>query len=390
VLAYIQLKKFSDALTDADNAIHLSPAVARGYQRKGQALQGLGRSKDAVEVFEKALKLDPSNAQIQSGLKEATESAKKGEFASEQQKRQQDYMKDIQEIFTNPIVLLQSIPDLADMALDKDLIKKLESIQRDFSKFNEYFPNDQKVVQFVSVALQYQKIMKMSSEEREKLARDQQERQEIMMRKEEEERDRKKREEKLRKEEEAKKAKEENESRLTADQREALKLKDEANTFYNSKKFPEALKLYDQAIEKDPNNIVFFNNKAACYMAMKDYENVIKVSEEGLTVGRENRATFDKIGLALQRIGNAFLQLDNLEESIKYLKQAQINDRNSKTLELLKQAESALENKKKKNISTRNLVLNQRKKEMNFLKLKNTQKLFNVIRRQLTEIQIIM
>jgi len=161
------------------------------------------------------------------------------------------------------------------------------------------------------------------------------------------ERDRKRKEEKARKEEAARKAKEEEESRLTPDQREAMKLKDEANALYSSKKFTEALALYDKAIEKDPSNINLYNNKAACYFSMKDYEQCITVASKGLEIGEENKAPYEKLALAQQRIGNSYLQLKKYDESIIYLKKSNLNLRDKKTLDLLYQAERALEEKKK-------------------------------------------
>lgn len=52
---------------------------------------------------------------------------------------------------------------------------------------------------------------------------------------------------------------------------------------------------------------------------------------KGLEVGEANKAPFDKIGLAMQRIGNSYLQLGKLEESIVWLKKALLNDRYSCT-----------------------------------------------------------
>jgi len=135
---------------------------------------------------------------------------------------------------------------------------------------------------------------------------------------------------------------------LTPEQKEALKLKDEANALYNSKKFQEALEMYDQAIAKDPININFYNNKAACYLTLKEYDACIDVSLKGLEAGESNKAPFDKIGLAMQRIGNSYLQLGKLEDSITWLKKSLLNDRNAKSLQLLKQAEKTLDENKTK------------------------------------------
>ena len=41
------------------------------------------------------------------------------------------------------------------------------------------------------------------------------------------------------------------------------------------KKFAEALEAYQEAIEKDPEEITFHTNKAAVYFEMKDYDKCI-------------------------------------------------------------------------------------------------------------------
>lgn len=45
-------------------------------------------------------------------------------------------------------------------------------------------------------------------------------------------------------------------------QKQALKAKENGNTFYKSKNFDEALKCYTQASELDPTDMTFLSNKA--------------------------------------------------------------------------------------------------------------------------------
>jgi tetratricopeptide (TPR) repeat protein len=48
-------------------------------------------------------------------------------------------------------------------------------------------------------------------------------------------------------------------------------LKDEGNKFFNAKKYGPAIEKYSQAIELDPSETVFYNNRAACYTELGRY-----------------------------------------------------------------------------------------------------------------------
>jgi tetratricopeptide (TPR) repeat protein len=63
---------FLSALSDADACIAAKPDWARGYGRKGAALEGLGRLKEALEAYEEVVKMEPENA----GSKQAIEALK--------------------------------------------------------------------------------------------------------------------------------------------------------------------------------------------------------------------------------------------------------------------------------------------------------------------------
>lgn len=65
-----KLQDFEAALSDADEVIRLQPAYAKGYSRKGTALQSLGRLIEAKSAFEKGLELEPDNKAMQDGLEE--------------------------------------------------------------------------------------------------------------------------------------------------------------------------------------------------------------------------------------------------------------------------------------------------------------------------------
>jgi stress-induced-phosphoprotein 1 len=46
------LKKFNEAVSDAEKCIEIKPDWSKGYQRKGMALHGLRNYEDAIKAFE--------------------------------------------------------------------------------------------------------------------------------------------------------------------------------------------------------------------------------------------------------------------------------------------------------------------------------------------------
>merc|ERR1719506_3151916 len=52
----------------------------------------------------------------------------------------------------------------------------------------------------------------------------------------------------------------------TPEQKEADEFKTKGNELYKKKQFQEALDMYAKAIEKEPNDILYINNKCAVWM----------------------------------------------------------------------------------------------------------------------------
>ena len=73
--ANYQLKKYDDALADADQCISLMPDWSKGYQRKAMALQAQGKLEDAIAQYETGCEKDPANAQCKQLMERAQEEA---------------------------------------------------------------------------------------------------------------------------------------------------------------------------------------------------------------------------------------------------------------------------------------------------------------------------
>ena len=139
--------------------------------------------------------------------------------------------------------------------------------------------------------------------------------------------------EKKKKEEEEKKKKEAEEAALPPDEqlkiqtkKEAEALKNQGNDFYKKKDFENALKIYGQAIEKNPDEITYYTNKAAVYFEMKKYDECIEQCDQGIEAIKGKAYDYTKLAKALARKGNALLQQKKYDESIATYQSALLED----------------------------------------------------------------
>ena len=63
---YCGLKKYDDALTDAEACIAKNASWGKGYGRKGAALHGMGQYESAIKAYEEGLKVRVHQLQRQS------------------------------------------------------------------------------------------------------------------------------------------------------------------------------------------------------------------------------------------------------------------------------------------------------------------------------------
>lgn len=69
--AYAKLKKGQLALSDAEECVNIKGDFARGWQRKGQALELLGRMREAVEAYRAGLDMNPDNQALKDAFRAA-------------------------------------------------------------------------------------------------------------------------------------------------------------------------------------------------------------------------------------------------------------------------------------------------------------------------------
>jgi stress-induced-phosphoprotein 1 len=107
--------------------------------------------------------------------------------------------------------------------------------------------------------------------------------------------------------------------------------KDRGNVFYKNKQFAEAVKCYEEAIEKLPTNIAYYTNLAAVKLEMGEHDACIADCKKAIEVGRANRADYQLIAKVYVRIGNAYLKKgetpENLASAIEAYENGQVEFR---------------------------------------------------------------
>lgn len=122
----------------------------------------------------------------------------------------------------------------------------------------------------------------------------------------------------------------------------ALAEKEQGNSAYKAKNFTKAISHYEKAIEMDPTEITFRSNLAAVHFEMKEYDKVVKICDEAVEVGRENRADFKLIAKAYNRAGNAHRKLGNLEAAKHAFEKALTEHRTPDYKQNLSEVDTAL------------------------------------------------
>lgn len=126
----------------------------------------------------------------------------------------------------------------------------------------------------------------------------------------------------------------------------SIQEKNKGNEEYKKKNFDQAIKHYDSAIALDPNNIVFYTNKAAVYFEKNQFEECIKLCEKAVDVGRANDAPYKTSAKALSRMAAAYHKLDQLDNAVKYYEKSLTEFRDTTIVKKLNELEKEVKERK--------------------------------------------
>lgn len=87
--------------------------------------------------------------------------------------------------------------------------------------------------------------------------------------------------------------------------------------YFNKKKYEEAIKAFDYILAINSDAVGVYNNKAACYEAMKDWVKAIDVYEELLEIEFTKAYTYYKIGLCHKENKRPILALHAFQNSLR-------------------------------------------------------------------------
>merc|ERR1719235_1494941 len=132
--------------------------------------------------------------------------------------------------------------------------------------------------------------------------------------------------------------------------KEADEFKSKGNELYKKKQFEEAIAMYDKAIEKQPNDITYYNNKCAVWieLAKNDasyYEKVMETCRDLLqrryemNSANSGGASFEKVAKVYNRMASVMEKQKKFDQAIEFYNKALTEDNNKQTRNALRELE---------------------------------------------------
>eukprot|EP00954_Amorphochlora_amoebiformis_P001405 107449-Amorphochlora_amoeboformis.AAC.1 len=326
-VAYLKTGDIDKAVEDAEKCISIDPSWSKGYVRKGNALLGKDALREAKATFEEGLKQSPdanTKKQLDAGLRQVT---------AQSQRLQNELGGMFSKMFDNMWTKLAMNPETRPYLDEPDTKAKLEQLKNSPNPFgNQLLLKDQKIMKCLQVLLKAnisgaqpgfggpgpQDSEPKPAPEPAKAP-----------------------------EPEPEISAEEKKHKETKDAADAEKLK--GNQLYKKKKFQEALQCYDKAIEIDPTNCMYLSNKASCYMEMKDFKQAVKLCEDSLKVGNEQKAAYKDKAKILTKMGKAYSKMKDYAMACDCYQRSLTEDYSDAADRLLRQTKAYMEKVAKKN-----------------------------------------
>ncbi|KAJ2052186.1 Hsp90 cochaperone [Coemansia sp. S16] len=300
------LKKYTEALADAEKTVELMPAWAKGYSRKGAALFGLQEYAMAVATYQDGLKHDPESALLKKGLSDA-------EAALEHEKDDgagyDDFASKMSNAFQGDVLAkIMANPKTAPYLADPEFVRKVKDIQANPENMSKYM-DDQRITVAMFTLMGMGDVFAKGADDFMNDAAEPKTQSTTQPKPAP-----KAEPEVMETEEDAS----EEDKEAATKKAQAAEAKEKGNAAYKARQFDEALVQYDNAIEFDSTDITLWNNKAAVYFEMGKYDECIETAQQAIEVGREYRADYKHIAKAMGRIGTAYSKKDNLDKAIEF------------------------------------------------------------------------
>ena len=308
--AFCSKGAYGQALKDAQECVKLNPGWAKGYSRLGAAYSGLENYGEALKSYEAGLKIEPDNQAMKEGLMSIRQKFESNPFLS------------IMQLFQGDIIgKLSQNPKFKEYLKQPDFVQMLEGMKSSPQAVQQYI-RDPRITEVLGFLTGIPTQAPQAEPEVRKPAP----------------------------KKEAEKPKEPVKE-LSPEEKEAEELKAQGNAAYKSRKFEEALDLYAKAYEKNPNTIVYLNNRSACYFEMGNYEQAIKESERAIEDSKKLFAqpdNFKNVAKAYLRMGKSFEKLGNLEKALECGTNSVTEEKTREAAEFNLRVEKLLSEKKKR------------------------------------------
>lgn len=337
---YASLEKYEEALSDGTKCVELKPDWPKGYTRKGLAQFFLQKYDDSAETYKAGLKLAPEDPVLKEGLQKAMD-AKYDVWGSGANGGAGSGGGGGGGLFGkfDPAALAAAAaknPKIAEYTKDKELMQKVQMLsqlgagnqQMQQGLMMQLMQQDPRMLELLA-AMQGIDISTMPGEDAGAAPASAPVRPTPTPAKKEE------------------KKEEPPPDDRTDEQKEADEFKKQGNELYKKKQFAEALEMYDKAIEKEPNDIVYYNNKCAVWIEMGEYDKVIECCEDvvrrryEINSANPGGASFEKVAKVFNRMASVHEKRKDFDKAIEYYQKALTEDNNRQTRNALRDVERA-------------------------------------------------
>lgn len=330
---FASLEQYERAFEDGAQCVKLKPDWPKGYTRKGLAEYFLEKYDDAIETYKAGLKLAPEDATLKEGLKKASDAKYEVPGANGG--------RGGADVRFDPSALASAAvrnPKLKEYMQDKALMQKLQGVlvamdsmsnpQMHESLLSQLASKDPRILELLMAMQGVDICMPEGEAGFDQAAR---------------EAPAKKTKVEPKKEEKSPPPAD----NRTPEQKEADEFKQKGNELYKKKQFEEALSMYDRAIEKEPNDLIYVNNKCAVWIEMGTdyYDRVLETLKDlvdrryEINSANPGGASFEKVAKIFSRMAVVHEKRKEYDQAIEFYKKSLTEDNTRFTRNALRDCE---------------------------------------------------